>query len=764
MSPHDILLAVSMGFAGAAVGGTLAVAIGRRVAAARLSAADRRANAANAAAEAFDNALILIDDGRPGLVGGSEALAACAHALGGIDAEPGAVIAALAARGPDHALQLDALFARGEACAFEVSGPHGGVSVEGRSAGALAWLRLGLLASEPAGLPTAARLAAFIDAREDPAWIAGPDGTPAWANRAWLEAVASPSLDEALDKGASLDREADALARAAASQGARQEALRWVSLPRGRRALRIRAQPLEGGGAAVWTQDVTAMDSAGETLARHTVAHDLLLGQIGDAVAVFGPDLRLAFHNPAFAALWELEPAWLADGPSHGEVLDRLRQRRRLPETIDYAKFKAEELARHADPAPSPQAIWRLPGERTLRVLSQPHPAGGLTMLYSDITPELRLKTQFNHLIQVQRATLDKLTDAVAVFGSDARLTLHNEAFERFWGLSPEMLGQSPDFDGVADLCVPRLHDRQFWRDLKGRVTDPDPRARAPMVGEVTTAERRIVAFQSRPLPDGATLVSFADVTDTRRLEGALSDREAALDAAERLKREFVGAVSHELRTPLTTIVGYSELLERGGEGLGEPARGYVAAVRTAARHLARSIDNVLTMADIDAGELVLEIGDLDVDALLAAAAERWAGEARAAEVEIAITGGGETGLIRGDALRLAQVLDHLMENALRHTPAGGAVTVSAVRALGEARLQVADNGRGILFHVQAHIFDRFSGADGGASGLGLALVKALVELHGGWVALESEPGAGAAFTCHLPEAGQTPEARPELF
>ena len=169
-------------------------------------------------------------------------------------------------------------------------------------------------------------------------------------------------------------------------------------------------------------------------------------------------------------------------------------------------------------------------------------------------------------------------------------------------------------------------------------------------------------------------------------------------------------------------------------------------------------------MAEVDAGEVVLDIADVDIGSLIDAAATRWADEARAAGVELAVAGRDAGGLIRGDPRRLAQVLDHLTENALRHTAAGGRVTLSATRALGEARLQVADNGRGVPFHVQAHIFDRFSGENRGSPGLGLALVRALVELHGGWVALESEPSAGAAFTCHLPEAGQAPEGRPELF
>ena len=130
----------------------------------------------------------------------------------------------------------------------------------------------------------------------------------------------------------------------------------------------------------------------------------------------------------------------------------------------------------------------------------------------------------------------------------------------------------------------------------------------------------------------------------------------------------------------------------------------------------------------------------------------------------LSVARGADVGLIRGDSRRLGQMLDHLIENGLRQTPADGLVTLAAERGGGEVRLIVSDTGRGIPFHVQAHIFDRFVGRDQGGPGLGLALVKALVELHGGWVALESEPGAGATFTCHLPEAAHAPAAPPELF
>jgi signal transduction histidine kinase len=310
---------------------------------------------------------------------------------------------------------------------------------------------------------------------------------------------------------------------------------------------------------------------------------------------------------------------------------------------------------------------------------------------------------------------------------------------------------------------VPKLHDLNFWRELKGRVADPDPVARAPTTGEVRTSDDRIVVYQSRPLPDGATLIAFTDVTDARKLEGALAAKETALADTERLKRDFVGNVSYELRTPLTTIIGYSELLERSGEALSERGRSHAAAVKSAATQLARSIDDVLDMAQIDADEMALDLEDVRVTDLLEGAAARWATQAEAANVKIVVEDPADLGLIRGDARRLAQILEHLVENALGQTPAGGVVTVAARKALGEIQLQVSDTGRGIPFHVQAHIFDRFIGRERGGPGLGLALVKALTELHGGWVALESEPGAGATFTCHLPEDAQPQAAQPEL-
>lgn len=716
---------------------------------------------------AFESAVLSIRDHEARLVFGEAGLIHCAQSLG-LDTvaqipDAQSLLSALSAASPDGGEALEALFTSGQACQFEVQGPSGVIAVEGRITGAMAWLRLTPVARAQMALPTAARFAALLDDQDFPVWMTHKDASLAWGNRAWLAAADAQDLGDAAKRNLALDLETETHIAKAAEAGEAHSALRWITLAGQRRALGISARPMPGGGMGVLGLDMTEAETLREALKRHIAAHDQTLDHLADAVAIFSPDKRLSFHNTAFAQLWGLEPAWLAERPSHGEVLDRLRRRRRLPETVDYSQWRAEELRHYEALEASPDELWTLPDGRTLRIVRQPHPLGGLLLLYSDITDEMRLKTQYNAQIQVQQATLDKLSDAVAVFGSDGRLRLHNEAFETFWNLTSARLAAAGDFDGVVELCVPKLHDQQFWREMKGRVADPDPQARIAVSGEAKTSDGRIIAYQSRPLPDGATLIAFADVTDARRLERALADRSSALEEAERLKRDFVGNVSYELRTPLTTIIGYSELLTQGGEVLPPRAQGYVGWVLAAAIQLARSIDNVLDMALMDAGELSLDLGDVRVDTLLEETRERWRSQAEGEGLKIAIDCPGNIGLIRADMTRLQEVLDHLVENALRQTPTGGVITLAAARALGEVQIQVADTGRGIPFQVQAHIFDRFVGRDRGGPGLGLALVKALVELHGGWVALESEPGQGAVFTCHLPEIAGSGTRQKEL-
>ena len=168
-------------------------------------------------------------------------------------------------------------------------------------------------------------------------------------------------------------------------------------------------------------------------------------------------------------------------------------------------------------------------------------------------------------------------------------------------------------------------------------------------------------------------------------------------------------------------------------------------------------------MAQIDAGEMALALGDVRVADVLTRVADRIRPDLQAKGAELIVEVGEGVDLIRADEDRLVKIVDQLADNAVRALEGAGTVGLRAETTAGGVRLTVSDTGRGVPFHKQAHVFDRFVGRDRGGPGLGLALVKAVTEMHGGTVSLRSEPGQGAEFSLDLPVNATDRATAPEL-
>ncbi|HEY8631400.1 MAG TPA: HAMP domain-containing sensor histidine kinase [Gaiellaceae bacterium] len=224
---------------------------------------------------------------------------------------------------------------------------------------------------------------------------------------------------------------------------------------------------------------------------------------------------------------------------------------------------------------------------------------------------------------------------------------------------------------------------------------------------------------------------------------------------ADRVTDEFVALISHELRTPLTTIIGYLELTLDDAE-LAEEHRRYLEIVDHSAARLLKLMDNLLLVAQIEAGALEIRAGELD----LAAVARKAVNEAQAcaAAKGIALTSGTDAvALVHADKGRMFQVFDNLVSNAIKFTPEGGDVRVSVAGAGGMVRLEVVDTGIGIAADDQPRLFERFFRTSTVAeqqlpgTGLGLYIVRAIVEAHGGSITVRSELGEGTSFSVALP-------------
>jgi two-component system sensor histidine kinase BaeS len=224
------------------------------------------------------------------------------------------------------------------------------------------------------------------------------------------------------------------------------------------------------------------------------------------------------------------------------------------------------------------------------------------------------------------------------------------------------------------------------------------------------------------------------------------------LERATQARRQMTADIAHDLRSPLSVITGYAEALSDGKlEGTPE----VYAILHQETRHLSRLIDDLRTLSLADAGELQLTLQSVQPCSLLEQAAARHALAAQQKDIVLRVDAGDNLPAVQVDIERMAQVLDNLILNAFRYTPAQGEITLAAHTSQGSVQIQVRDTGSGIAAADLAHIFDRFYRGDAsrpqnGESGLGLAIAKSIIEAHGGTIAVESVPGQGATFTIAL--------------
>ena len=224
----------------------------------------------------------------------------------------------------------------------------------------------------------------------------------------------------------------------------------------------------------------------------------------------------------------------------------------------------------------------------------------------------------------------------------------------------------------------------------------------------------------------------------------------------ERLRDAFLAGVSHELRTPLTSVSGFLEMLADEEHELGPRGRRYVDVIRRGNARLGRIVDDLLLVAEIEAERLVLRPEPTDLAELATAAVEAARAAATTAEIDLRIDAEGPIPL-EADATRLGHVLDHLISNSIKFTPAGGYVMVSATAAGGSPRFEVTDTGIGIPHEELGQIFSRFYRASTATrrelpgTGVGLVIARAIVEGHGGTISLSSVEGEGTRVIATLP-------------
>lgn len=408
----------------------------------------------------------------------------------------------------------------------------------------------------------------------------------------------------------------------------------------------------------------------------------------------------------------------------------------------------------------------------------QPRRDGGYASLMGvalDITDARRTKAQAQAAEGRLRDAIESISDAFVLFDRRGRLILWNQGFQDAFSFPEGVVRRGALKDELNRIAAEAI-----------KAEHPSASGRAG-VREVELKDGRWLQMAERFTGDGGTVVICADITVIRRqeaerrraadeLRAMVAELEASqanlallarkyevamtrAEAANQAKSEFLANMSHELRTPLNAINGFSEIMAAEMFGpLGDRRyKGYAADIHGSGQHLLSLINDILDMAKIEAGKLTLHYQPFALDILCNDAVRLMRGKAQ--EAQLALTLACPDGLqVEADQRGLKQVLLNLISNAVKFTPEGGAVKVTvAPRDEETVRISVADTGIGIAADDLGRLAQPFEQVEGQHSkstqgtGLGLALTKSLVELHGGELAIESEPGRGTTVWFDLP-------------
>jgi PAS domain S-box-containing protein len=478
----------------------------------------------------------------------------------------------------------------------------------------------------------------------------------------------------------------------------------------------------------------------------------LMVESVGD-YAVFAADTsgRILSWNPGVLRLL---------GYEEGEWVGRHASIIFTPEEIERGEHVLEmETAAREGRAEDNRWHVRRDGARFWAngMLMPLRDAGGRLRGFAKILRDNTAAKEQEDLLRNKRdllaATLDSLPGVFYVFDSAGRFLRWNTNFERVTGYNAGEIARMTPLDFF------RGEDRRHIEERIGEVfAKGSSTAEASLV---TKSGERIPYFftGSRFNFGGVECVVGMGVDITERRLAEESERAARREAEEanRLKDEFLATLSHELRTPLTAMLGWSRLLRSGGIGEEMAARALESIERNAEAQR-QLVDDILDVSSIISGKLRLDVRPISVVSVVESAVDAVRPAADAKRIELRVVIGARMGALNGDPDRLRQVVWNLLSNAVKFTPEGGRVEVRAERTEGVVRVVVNDTGRGIEPDFLPHVFDRFRQADAsttrthGGLGLGLSIVRHIVEMHGGSVSAESAgAGLGATFTVTLP-------------
>ena len=351
----------------------------------------------------------------------------------------------------------------------------------------------------------------------------------------------------------------------------------------------------------ITAEDKTIEDTQNQLLDKQNETNLQLMNRLNSPVAIFGQDQSLVFFNSAFESLSMLTYEYLNNKPTESEILDSMRQKEILPYQANFQEWKKKQLNIY-ETLNDREQWWYLQDGRTLRLLSQPNPMGGVTHIFENHTERLALENEAKLLSEIQKQTIDSLSEGIVLFGIDGKIKLHNPKFTELWQIEDSLVG---------------MHVRSFMKIIeKSEILDEiytnivsSGVDRKEHSNILNCENNKIIYYQSSILPDRSILYTFTDITDSKKIEEALIEKNSALAQADNIKTSFMNNISHELRAPLQNIIGFSELIEEthNNSVLDKQISDYIKDIKKSGNELHHQINQILEITALESGNIESE-------------------------------------------------------------------------------------------------------------------------------------------------------------
>jgi PAS domain S-box-containing protein len=482
----------------------------------------------------------------------------------------------------------------------------------------------------------------------------------------------------------------------------------------------------------------------------------MTLENIDQGISAVDSDLRLVAFNKKFFDLLDFP----ADRFQLGDPFEKFI--RFNAERGEYGRGDIDELVRDRVALArkvEPHHFHRVrPNGSVIEIRGKPVEGQGFVTTYTDITEQVRAEKALQESEKLVRNLLDHSPAIIAIRDTEGRFRLINRAYERMFGLKNEQVVGKSLRDVMPEAFSEDLSDYDRTVIETGKPMIHEHRADLTYGGDTLMSVRFPIIDEKGAVAAVGSIAT--DVTDARMAEQNLHMALMKAEQASRAKSEFLANASHELRTPLNSIIGFSDVLKMETFGpLGsDENKEYVEFINRSGKHLLQVIGGILDLSKIEAGEEILTEEEIDLIELVVEASNLVRAQAAENGLSLHEEIAADLPPLCADRLKIYQILLNLLSNAIKFTPEGGTVTTRAfIDAEGRMTISVQDTGIGIaagdleiIMEPFGQVGEAYTRSMGG-TGLGLALVKSMAELHGATVAVESELGKGTTVTTRFP-------------